>query len=169
MYINGMSLGWSFAWVIHALSVIVFLTGLVLLVVWAIRTLTSAQLRTWAWGLVVAGTVLCLLALSTVGGTRGSEWGDGRRGPMGGMMGTSPNGMGMMSNMGMMLEGLSGDDFDEAFIRMMIPHHEGAIDMAEAVLETSEREELRQLARGIIEAQQREIDLMEGWLEQWGY
>ncbi len=170
MHTAGMNPGFSFFWLVHVLSVILFFSGLIFLIVWAIKTLPLSQLRTWAWGLLVAGTVLCLVAFMGLGGRAGWDArGGGRSAMMGGMMGTSPNGMGMMSNMGMMLEGLSGDAFDEAFIRMMIPHHEGAIDMAEAALESAEHEELKQLSRDIIAAQQREIDMMEGWLDAWGY
>jgi uncharacterized protein (DUF305 family) len=67
------------------------------------------------------------------------------------------------------LEGLSGDAFDEAFIRMMIPHHQGAIEMAELVEANAKHDELKQLAKDIAAAQQREIDMMSGWLHDWGY
>ena len=50
--------------------------------------------------------------------------------------------------------------FDEAFIEMMVPHHEGAIEMARAELEKGGDQELKALARGIIDAQTREIDEM---------
>ena len=74
-----------------------------------------------------------------------------------------------MGDMSRMLEGKTGDSFDEAFIRMMIPHHEGAIDMAQAALEDAKHEEIKAMAREIISAQQREIDQMNGWLQAWGY
>jgi len=47
--------------------------------------------------------------------------------------------------------------FDRAFIDMMIPHHEGAVTMAEAELAKGKDPELRRLAEDMIEAQQREI------------
>jgi uncharacterized protein (DUF305 family) len=50
--------------------------------------------------------------------------------------------------------------FDAAFIKMMIPHHEGAIEMAREELDKGEDPELRELARNIVDAQQREVDLM---------
>lgn len=51
--------------------------------------------------------------------------------------------------------------FDPAFIELMIPHHEGAIAMAEMELEKGSDTELLSLARAIISAQEREITAME--------
>src|SRR5579862_5156272 len=49
---------------------------------------------------------------------------------------------------------------DQDFVAMMIPHHQGAIDMAKVELATGKDPFLRKLARNIIEAQQREIGEM---------
>ena len=68
-----------------------------------------------------------------------------------------------------LLEGETGDDFDKAFIEMMIPHHQGAIEMAEEALESAKHQEIKDLATDIIEAQQREIDMMNEWYKSWGY
>jgi uncharacterized protein (DUF305 family) len=57
----------------------------------------------------------------------------------------------------------SGDP-DVDFVRMMIPHHQGAIDMAEAELKFGKDESRKDLARQIIEAQTREIAEMQDWL-----
>jgi uncharacterized protein (DUF305 family) len=54
----------------------------------------------------------------------------------------------------------SAEPFDEAFLEMMITHHEGAIEMARAELEKGGDAELKALAQDIIDAQQREIDEM---------
>ena len=49
---------------------------------------------------------------------------------------------------------------DRAFIDAMVPHHRGAVAMAEAVLRRTKDRELRGLAEGIIEAQRKEIETM---------
>lgn len=51
-------------------------------------------------------------------------------------------------------------DVDRDFALMMIPHHQGAIDMAQALLKYGKNEELRQLARNIVKTQSEEIALM---------
>ncbi|MUI14100.1 DUF305 domain-containing protein [Massilia dura] len=50
------------------------------------------------------------------------------------------------------------------FVTMMLPHHQGAVDMAKAVLINTNDPELRNLALGIIAEQQNEINVMRGWL-----
>jgi len=52
------------------------------------------------------------------------------------------------------------------FVTMMMPHHQGAIDMAKAVLLNTQDPELRNLALGIIAEQQNEINVMRAWLER---
>ena len=65
-------------------------------------------------------------------------------------------GMGMGSSMNDMmgsLPGRQGSSFDKAFIEAMIPHHQGAIEMAKVAQQKAEHEEIKELADGIIEAQ----------------
>lgn len=55
---------------------------------------------------------------------------------------------------------LNSGDVDADFAAMMIDHHEGAVAMAELALERAEHDELKQLAEAIVEAQEREIEIM---------
>jgi uncharacterized protein (DUF305 family) len=57
--------------------------------------------------------------------------------------------------------------FDEAFIDAMIPHHRSAIEMAQVALENSDNPKIKELAQNIISAQQREIEQMTQWRQQW--
>ena len=52
-------------------------------------------------------------------------------------------------------------DADAKFAEMMIPHHEGAIAMAEVARERGQHEEVMELADAIIEAQEREIGILQ--------
>ncbi|MDQ3724222.1 MAG: DUF305 domain-containing protein [Actinomycetota bacterium] len=58
--------------------------------------------------------------------------------------------------------------FDRAFIRMMLPHHEGAIPMAKAEIAKGGDAALKKLAQEIITAQQREISMMRKQLGEAG-
>ncbi len=52
------------------------------------------------------------------------------------------------------------------FVTMMMPHHQGAVDMAKALLLNTSDPELRNLALGIIAEQQNEIKVMQAWLDR---
>jgi uncharacterized protein (DUF305 family) len=73
---------------------------------------------------------------------------------------------GMMSEDDMTaLEDASGAEFDEMFLMMMIEHHEGAIEQAETELDDGQNPEAKELAQTIIDAQQAEIEEMQGILD----
>jgi uncharacterized protein (DUF305 family) len=57
-------------------------------------------------------------------------------------------------------------DVDRDFVEMMVPHHQGAVDMAKAELRYGHNETLRRLAQEIIVAQQQEITVMRQALGQ---
>ena len=57
-------------------------------------------------------------------------------------------------------------DPDSDFVNMMLPHHQGAIDMAKAQLLYGTDPQIRRLAQEIITDQQSEIALMQLWLRQ---
>ena len=64
------------------------------------------------------------------------------------------------------LKSLSGQEFEIAFMSMMIPHHQGAVDMARIELQFGKDPVLRRLAQGIIIEQLQEIDVMKRALTQ---
>lgn len=86
------------------------------------------------------------------------------------MMNSSIDGSNMDSMMESMMTGIkgkTGDDFDKAFLSEMVLHHEGAVEMAKIVLTTSKRPELIKLANEIVQAQTREINMMNNWQNSW--
>lgn len=95
------------------------------------------------------------------------SWGEEVPSMSGGMDdGDMGGGGGMMAEEDMAsLESASGAEFDQMFLEMMIEHHKGAIEMAEAELEDGEFADAQAMARDIIDAQQSEIEEMEGLLE----
>ncbi|MEO8668090.1 MAG: DUF305 domain-containing protein [Bauldia sp.] len=57
-------------------------------------------------------------------------------------------------------------DADVDFVKGMIPHHAGAIDMAKIVIAFGSDPEIRKLAEGIVKAQEGEIAVMQEWLKK---
>ncbi|WP_168916594.1 DUF305 domain-containing protein [Microcella flavibacter] len=87
---------------------------------------------------------------------------------MDGMEGMDPGDMGGMGDMSEDMDALEEADGAAAgdlFLEQMIVHHEGAIDMAEDVLEDGEHPDVRELAENIVESQADEIERMRSMLE----
>lgn len=74
-----------------------------------------------------------------------------------------------MADMTMQLEELTGDEFDKAFIEMMIAHHEGAVDMAKLIPSRAKHDEIKTLGEAVITAQTKEIADMTQWQADWDY
>ncbi len=107
--------------------------------------------------LAASGALITALALA---GCAASD-GDG----MNGMDGGSDAGSGSSDSSSTS----AANTADIAFTIMMIPHHEQAIEMSDMLLaKTGVDRRVVSLAEQITAAQQPEIDLMEGWLDDWG-
>ena len=88
------------------------------------------------------------------------------------MDGMDHGGMGGMDGMAGMteedmqaLEDASGSAAGDLFLEQMVVHHEGAIEMAEDVLDDGEHPGVRELAENIIASQTAEIELMRSMLD----
>jgi uncharacterized protein (DUF305 family) len=74
-----------------------------------------------------------------------------------------------MADMNKELATKTGDDYDKAFLEMMIVHHQGAIDMASLSPTRAKHDEIKTLSQDIITAQKKEISDMQQWQMDWGY
>ena len=84
---------------------------------------------------------------------------------MGHMMAMTPE---QMQNMMMSMDlGATDDQFDLRSINAMIPHHEGALVMAEDALKKSKRPEMKKLSQEILTSQKQEIEQMKQWRQAW--
>ena len=72
--------------------------------------------------------------------------------------------MKMMKSMHITFSGNANVDF----VRGMIPHHQGAIDMAKVMLQYGSDQQIKAMAQKIIDDQQREIAEMQAWLKKNG-
>jgi uncharacterized protein (DUF305 family) len=104
---------------------------------------------TFGFGGILVGAVIVLL-LSSTGQYRSM---------MGGV--NNSNNINPNRTVGMM------NNIDEHFIEQMIPHHDGAIDMAKLALQKAKRPEIKTLAQNIINAQEKEVAEMQGWYKSW--
>ena len=82
---------------------------------------------------------------------------------------TSPSSLAFRGINGKMHEAMNiafTGDADADFVRGMIPHHQGAIDMAKTVLAFGNDPAVRKLAEDIVKAQETEISQMQDWLKK---
>ena len=124
---------------------------------------------------MMQGNMMQMMQMMQGGMMQGMPGGGGAQ--MGGATGMPMGGAGMsdatkayMNAMrmmdGPMMQGAQAVDPDVAFVRAMIPHHQGAIDMAKAVLQYGKDERVKEWANQIIKAQEAEIAEMQDWLKQ---
>ncbi len=84
---------------------------------------------------------------------------------MGHMMAMTPE---QMQSMMMTMDlGAADAQFDLRFLNAMIPHHEGALVMAEDALKKSKRPEMKKLSQEILTSQKQEIQQMKEWRQAW--
>ena len=109
---------------------------------------------------LVGAIILCLLGTSACGGNDRSV-ADPRSGVAEHRSGVAPAMMKAMAKMDrdMSASPMTGEA-DHDFAAMMIPHHQGAIDMAKAYLAAAKDSALRRLAQEIIVTQTQEIEVM---------
>lgn len=73
---------------------------------------------------------------------------------------------GVMSTSDQMMQGVMADDPDVAFACGMIPHHQSAINMAEAELKFGDDPDMKAMAQAIIDAQTAEIRQLATWIDE---
>jgi uncharacterized protein (DUF305 family) len=111
-----------------------------------------------------AGLLALLLAVAFLLAACGGV-GSGQQGDQSGGHGRMDHGQMGHGSMGMDSKGMAkqmvmenGKYSDRAFIDAMVPHHQGAIAMAEVALKNAEHEEIKELSRNIVSTQQSEIE-----------
>jgi uncharacterized protein (DUF305 family) len=99
--------------------------------------------------------------LAACGGAGGGQQGSGSGGGMAGMDHSNMDhgSMGMGSReMARQMVMENGKYSDERFVDAMVPHHQGAIEMAKVALKQAEHEEIKELSHNIISSQRAEIE-----------
>jgi uncharacterized protein (DUF305 family) len=129
----------------------------------------TTSLRALALLFAVALALASCAGATSSSAQQGSSEQEGGEESAGDMQGMDHSNMdmgseGMMASSEMLME--NGEYSDERFIDAMVPHHQGAISMAEVALENAEHLELLQLAENVISTQQAEIDELRSIKEQ---
>jgi len=109
--------------------------------------------------------------MEKMGGKMGMMDGDmkgAHKMPDGSMMGGDDMMDMTMRDMLSMMDGKTGKALEKEFIIGMIPHHQGAVDMAKKMLEDKTiSQEMKKFAEDIIRAQEGEIKMMNDWLKKY--
>jgi len=141
------------------------------------QTAELAGMRTWAkewYGLDLPDHLMMMDQM--MGGSMMGGMGDrGMTGAGSGMAKPGGMPMGQMGDMAMMHEmsmmntlgKLPPRRLEAAFLSLMIPHHQGAIDMAWLVPDRASHQELKDLGQAITRSQGDEIGKMDSWLSSW--
>jgi uncharacterized protein (DUF305 family) len=119
--------------------------------------LKTLLMKAWLPALLLAVAFLLAACGGAGGGQQGSGSGGGMAGMDHGQMGHGSMGMGS-GEMARQMVMEDGKYSDKAFIDAMVPHHQGAIEMAKVALRHAEHEEIKELSRNIISSQQAEIE-----------
>jgi uncharacterized protein (DUF305 family) len=126
--------------------------------------------KAWLLALLLLAVAFILAACGSAGGGQqgsgsggGGEQGTAKK--TGGSMAGMDHGQMGHGSMGMGSEGMgrqmlmeNGEYSDRRFIDAMVPHHQGAIEMARVALKNAEHKEIKQLSRNIVSTQQAEIE-----------
>lgn len=72
-----------------------------------------------------------------------------------------------MTDMAQMLQTKQGKAYDQAFVEMMIEHHEAAITMARLSADRADHQQVKDISKSIITTQQAEVNEMQQWLHDW--
>ncbi len=136
------------------------------------QTREIVQMRGWlkSWyGVDVPDPLAAMAPAPAAGAMAGHAGHGGMSGGQGGAMGpgagqtAAPGGMDMLAD----FWSLPANRLDVVFMSLMIPHHQGAIDMARLAAERAAHPEVATLAAGIVASQSGEIEQMNAWLSAW--
>ena len=114
------------------------------------------------WRLVVISTLFCVLASQAQDAMRTPARNKSTNDP------AWPELQSSMEKMHMSMTSIKASgESDVDFVKLMIPHHQAAVDMARTQLLFGKDPQMRRLAQEIITDQQSEIELMNLWLKQY--